>query len=125
MKIAEAISLVDKLKPNHYDNEIKIQWLSKLDGQIFVELICLHERDKNMPQIFEAYTENDMDKELLVPFPYAQEMYSNYLMAQIDRANGEDARYNQSIALYNAAFNRYQAWYRREHKPLSRGRFRF
>ena len=123
MKIAEAISLVDNLMPNHYDNEIKIRWLSKLDGQIFIELICRHERDKDMPAVFEAYTEPE--QELLVPFPYGEDVYSNYLMAEIARANGENDRYNDSIALYNAAYSRYQACYRRTHMPLSGGRFRF
>lgn len=125
MKIREAISLVDKLKPNHYDADVKVQWLSKLDGQIFIELISQHERDESTPEVFEAYTEANFDKELLVPFPYDEGVYANYLMAQIDRVNGEDERYNQSIALYGAAYSRYQAWYRREHMPLSRGRFIF
>ena len=125
MKISKAISLVDRLKPNHFDNEIKIQWLSKLDGQIFGELICLHEREEGSATVFEPYTKSDMERELLIPFPYAEDVYSNYLMAQIDRVNGEDASYNQSITLYSAAFSRYQAWYRRNHMPLSEGRFRF
>ena len=121
MTAQEAIALVDDLEPNQYTEQNKLTWLDRLDGQIFNEIIMTHEHEKGA-----HYTPLSLgEDELLVPFPYAQEMYSNYLMAQIDRANGEDARYNQSIALYNAAFNRYQAWYRREHMPLSRGRFRF
>ena len=38
MTVAEAISIVDKLMPNQYQDTFKIKWLSKLDGQIFKEV---------------------------------------------------------------------------------------
>ena len=44
MKVYGAISLVDDLKPNQYTETRKIQWLSRLDGQIFTEVFQTHER---------------------------------------------------------------------------------
>ena len=42
MTVWEAIAKVDDLKPNQYDTNTKIGWLSKLDGQIYVEVISTH-----------------------------------------------------------------------------------
>lgn len=122
MTIADAISLVDNLKPNLYNAEIKMRWLSKLDGQIFEETILTHVREEEAPA-FTPYT--DMTQELIVPFPYSDDVYINYLQAMIDRENGEMTRYNQSISLYSAAYGNYQAWYNRTHMPKSHKRFRF
>lgn len=116
MTIAEAISLVDKLKPNQYPPEMKIKWLDKLDGQIYREVIDTHEN----PVIgqFAGYSDDTpQDTELLVCHPYDEDIYSFFLQAAVDRENGETAKYNQTITLYNNAFLAYQNWYNRTHIP--------
>lgn len=121
MTIAQAIETVDQLKPNQYSEEQKLQWLSQLDGKIFVELISTHEGGK---ESFEPYTE--MEQELLVPFPYDQDIYNYYLQSMIDRENGEVAKFNQSGALFNNAYAEFSAIYNRTHVPLpQRSAFRF
>lgn len=124
MNIQQAIKCADTLKPNQYDLNMKVRWLSLLDGQIFREVFQTHEdcpvRD------FEGYENADADTELLVPFPYDENIYIYWLQAQIDKENGETAKYNQSITLYNNAFLSFQNWYNRTHMPISNGsRFRF
>lgn len=119
MNISDAIYLVDKLKPNQYSSDLKIGWLSKLDGQIFKEVFATH-ADSPI-ESFEGYDGSDMDKELLVPYPYDEDIYNYFLQAQIDKENGETAKYNQSITLYNNAFHAFQAWYNRTHLPIPTG----
>lgn len=119
MNISDAIYLVDKLKPNQYSADLKIGWLSKLDGQIFKEVFATH-ADSPI-ESFEGYDGSDMDKELLVPYPYDEDIYNYFLQAQIDKENGETAKYNQSITLYNNAFHAFQAWYNRTHLPIPTG----
>lgn len=124
MTIQEAINVVDKLKPNSYDFLVKVKWLSKLDGQIYREVFATHER--NCAEGFHGYDDADPEQKLLVPYPYDADIYTYFLQAQIDRENGEIAKYNQSITLYNNAYEVYRNWYNRTHKPLSGGvRFRF
>ena len=124
MTIAEAITLVDKLKPNQYPETLKVKWLSKLDGQIFKEVFSTHEG--NPLTAFNGYDEAPQDTELLVPYPYDEDIYNYFLQAQIDKENGEITKYNQSITLYNNAFLAFQNWYNRTHLPLPKGtRFRF
>lgn len=117
MTINEAIAMVDKLKPNQYDEAQKIAWLSQLDGKIFLELLKTHEG--SAIDSFTGY-ESDVDTgtELLVGFPFAQDVYNYYLQSMIDRENGEIAKFNQSAPLFNEAYQAYAGWYNRNHVPL-------
>ena len=119
MTIAEAISLVDKLKPNHYTEIMKKNWLSKLDGLVFKEVFQTHE--ENPIELFEGYENAGMETELLIPYPYDEDIYNYFLQASIDKENGETGKYNQSITLYNNAFLTFQNWYNRTHQPISSG----
>ena len=116
MTIEEAIKTVDDFKPNQYEHETKVKWLSNLDGMIFRELICTHAGHHG--RCFDGYDGAPPNRELLVPFPYADDVYNYWLQAQIDKENGEMTKYNQSVALYNNAYRQYASWYNRTHMPL-------
>jgi hypothetical protein len=119
MKIAEAISKVDALKPNTYSSEDKVEWLSSLDFRVKSQIIDTHEC--NDPVLFDGYNSaTDHETELLVPAPY-DEMYLRWLEAQIDYYNGEDDRYNNAIILFNNAYDGYKKHYTRNHMPISKG----
>ena len=119
MTVAEAISIVDKLRPNQYQDTFKIKWLSKLDGLIFKEVFMTH-ADSPI-ESFEGYDENSQNTELLVPYPYDEDIYNYFLQANMDKENGETAKYNQSITLYNNAFLAFQNYYNRTHLPIGGG----
>lgn len=116
MTIEEAVALVDRMKPNAYDHEIKVKWLSKLDGMIFREVILTHAGHHERE--FTGYDAAYPDTELLVPFPYDEDVYNYFLQMQIDKENGETAKYNQSAALFNNAYKTFCDWYNRTHMPL-------
>lgn len=117
MKVREAIDRIDNLKHNTYTNGEKVDWLNRLDGMIKREIIDTHEGGEFVP--FEGYTVLDMDKELLIGYPY-DEMYIRWLEAQIDYYNGEIARYNNAIMMYQTAYDAYQRYYNRSHMPLTK-----
>lgn len=125
MTIDQAIALCDALRPNQYPRELKIRWLSKLDGRIFRELLMTH--GDAPADSFAGYDDTaDGSTALLVPSPYAEDVYNYFLQAQIDKENGETTRYNQSITMYNSAFRAFANDYHRSHLPLSAGsRFLF
>lgn len=125
MTVQEAIDYVDKMRPNQFDTETKVEWLSKLDGQIFREVVLTHEGF--LPhQEAPRYVCDHMEARLLVPCPYDEEVYGYYLMARIDKENAEFNRYNQDITMYNNAYLRFQNFYNRTHTPLPRhSQFRF
>ena len=114
MTIDQAIDICDRQKPNGYTTEDKIHWLSKLDQMIFDEVIDRHEGG---PEAFEGYTEEtDGKTELLADDAYA-DLYVKWLFAQIDFANAETARYNNSMAMFNALYDGYCKSYTRKHMP--------
>ena len=124
MTIHEAITKVDQLKPNQYTPAQKIAWLSLLDGKIFRELIANHDGGISA---FDGYPEDaDQETQLLVPDPWASEIYNYWLQSMIDRENGEINKYNVTSALYNGAYLDFSGWYGRNHMPKpTRTYFRF
>ena len=115
MTIMEAINLLDAIKPNSYKQTEKIRWLATLDGIVKEEIIDTHEGGEAVT--FEGYTENSLMQELLVPHPY-DDIYIKWLEAQIDYANGEYNKYNNSITVYNKAFADFERYYNRMHMPI-------
>lgn len=118
MTIIEAINRVDILKPNTYTPDTKIYWLSNLDGIIFDKIIETHEGAEVSK--FEGYTaETPMDTKLIVSAPY-EDIYIKWLEAQIDYANREYDKYNNSIVAYNDAYTEYERHYNRTHMPIAK-----
>lgn len=119
MKLMEAISAVDALKPNTYSQEDKIGWLSQVDETVQREILDSHQGGG---AVFGGYTaDTPPDTVLLVPPPYDQ-LYLRYLEAQIDYHNAEYDRFDNAIAMYEAAFDNFAKYYTRTHMPLSKGR---
>lgn len=121
MKILEAITRVDALKPNAYSQSDKVGWLSTLDGTVKKEIIDLHVGGGGA---FSGYDpDTDLQTELLIPFPY-DDIYIKWLEAQIDYYNGEYGKYNNSITMFNTLLEGFSAAYRREHRTQSFGNFK-
>ena len=120
MTIMEAIHLINTVKPNSYDQALKIKWLSTLDGIIKKEIIDTHDGSENV--VFSGYTEEtNLLTELLVPAPY-DDIYIRYIEMQIDYANGEYGKYNNSKAMFDAVYSAFEKYYNRENMPFKRGK---
>lgn len=124
MTIKEAIDLLDELRPNAFDQVRKRHWLSNLDGQIHQDVILTHMHTPQQ-ETFAGYDDADDDTVLLVPAPFAEDIYNLYLQMMVDKENGEIRRYNQTATMFNAALSTYQDWYNRTHLPLGLQRFMF
>lgn len=114
MKIVELFAMCDESKPNQYGTEMKTQWLNEVEGIVVDEILNLAEGNDID---FEKYEyERDAERELMVPDRYC-DLYLNYLFCKIDYMNAEYARYNNEVAMYNAAKDAYASYYRRTHTP--------
>lgn len=123
MTINEAITMIDSIKPNTYTHAQKISWLSTLDEMIKKEIIDTHEGGEAVD--FSGYGEDtNINTPLLVPSPY-DELYIFWMESKIDYWNGESAKYNNSITMFNNAYSTYQEYYNRLHRPLGARRFLF
>jgi hypothetical protein len=110
MQASAIIDELDELCPNQYGGETKLRWLADLDGKVYHELI--ETRDDPYTQAgYENADYDDEDVELLIPQPWARDLYLDYLRARIAEADAETERYNLYAAAYNAVYREYSAWY--------------
>lgn len=118
MTLQQAIDRIDATMHNTYSREQKVEWLSRLDSMVKRLIIDTHEGGDAVT--FSGYDDKtDMDTVLLVPMPF-DEMYLRWMEAQIDYANGEYDHYNNSILMYQAAYDGYANFYNRIHIPKGR-----
>lgn len=104
----KAIESVDSIRPNPYDEELKLRWISELDGMV---KRLVHQEDEVKPY---NYPE-DMDKELLIPFPF-DDLYGLYINSMIDFTNREYGNYNNSALMFEAQFTEFKKDYIRKHR---------
>lgn len=117
MTIKDCIDIVDNIKPNQYTIKDKVMWLSFIDEIIINEVLKTHEGYDGRYDDFEGYSEDKLSVTLIVPSPY-DEVYPEYLKMQIDKENGEIARYNNSMTSYNAYMTKFRKFYNKTHMPL-------
>lgn len=123
MTVNEIIAAADQKEPNSVSQAEKLRWLCALDGRIAREVLMTHEGFDDTDDTY-AYT--DGTETLLIPSPYGEEIYTRYLIAMIAADNAETARYNQQIAMYNAAYREWWSRLNATHTPLhGGGRFLF
>lgn len=117
MTVTQAIERADALTPNGCSRPEKLRWLASLDGRVKREL---HDTHHGAPAELPEESEGET---LLIPAPW-DEAYLYHLSAMIAYAQGETARYNESIAMFRALYADYADHYRRTHLPRG-GTFRY
>ena len=111
MTVKEAIAFVDDIKPNAFTNLAKTRWLSEAEGMVQTEVLMI------APADIQTYTwTKDQDTELIVAPPH-DKLYTSYLAAMIDYANGEYDRYQNAMQLFNAHFGEFMAWFADTYRP--------
>ena len=118
MKLKDAISRVDGMKPNAFSNEVKVGWVNELENMVQTEIFLL------APEEMVEYTwEKNAESELLVKKPYSK-LYWIYLSAMIDFTHGEYKKYEKTMELFNTWLMEYQCWYARSFRPADGGAVR-
>lgn len=116
MTLKKAMARFDTLYPNELPYEMKLVWISELDGLVYEEIISRHEG--GLPTPFTGYipaTPGTTD--LLVPFPY-DKLYLEHMAAVLELVRGNTERYNNASALAASTFDAFAAEYNRTHTPL-------
>lgn len=123
MTVLEALRLGDLTRPNEFEPELKLRWLSALDGLVTRELYEAHE---GWTGSFAGYDEDTdlQNTQLLIPRPW-DDIYVRYLVMRIDLENGELDRYNQDAAAFNRIYQSYAGHYTHHHRPLQLSALRF
>ena len=113
MTARELLTTIDQMRPNAFTDREKLQFLNTIEGRIYTEI--LNRADGN-DLTFIPITEGEEERELIVPIPYT-DLYIYYMGAMIDFYNGDSGRYNDTVVLYNDAWENFAAYYRENNKP--------
>lgn len=112
MTINEVLSRVRAIKPDALSDETKAEWLLRLEGRIFEEVIRPRLiNDPDTPNEKQAMRwPEDGDQPLCVDPPFDR-LYILYLVARIDYYYQDTANYNQSAQVFNEALDEWRKWY--------------
>ena len=112
MTAQEALDRADALEANQYTPAQKLQWLAELDGKTRLELF-----PERAAALCGEEDPADASRTLLVPEPFAGELYVAYLLSRIAEANAEIERYNLCAARFNSEYRQFAAWTLRAKRP--------
>lgn len=113
MTVEEAISWADQVKPNAFPRAVKAEWLWRLEGSLALEVFLM---DKAELEELDRMRREAEDCELLVDPPY-DDIYTLFLAAKIDEANGEYEKYANSSQFYNARRSAFTCWFCQTYDP--------
>lgn len=113
MKLREAIERVDDIKPNAFSSAVKTDWLNALEGRIAADVLLLAPAE--IAQLRYTYPA-DQNTELLVDPPH-DDIYTLWLAAKIDEANGEYNKYQNTMQIYNEHFGDFVRWFASTWEP--------
>ena len=113
MTFREIIQMAGELRPHSFSENVLLHWLTALDGRIAAAVFLMapeeyRQRKRTHPQ--------GLDNEPLVEYPH-QEMYVQYLIAQIDLALGENEQYQNDMAVYNESYSDFVRWFGNRYAP--------
>ena len=113
MTIRQAIERVDEIKPNAFSDKTKVEWLSALEGRLAADVFLMAVAEI---RLLEYKHPDDMDTELLVKYPH-DDIYTYWLQARIDEANGEYNKFMNTAELYNEAYGNFVRWFGQTYDP--------
>ena len=122
MTIKQALELAEELRPNELSADLKLHWLSQLDGELQTNLFDRFEGSPDPIGPYDAQT--DPDTVLLVDWPY-DDIYVRFLVMCIDLANGDLDRYNNDAVYFNRILHSYTAFYAHNRLPKAAAALRF
>ena len=104
MRIDKLLKIVRTLKPTPFEDDILLMWVNEVEGMVQTEVLLRSTADLT-PYELDGQGEPTA-AELIVPYPFDR-LYLQYLLAQIDYANGEYAKYQNSMQMFNACYTDY------------------
>ena len=110
MKFDDIAARFDASFINSVPHEIKIDWLSRLEAQLY-------------DQLAKYYRVPDTKKgEYIALFPY-DEIYLQYLSMKCAERNGDTVRFNNASAAFSAAFDALADYYNRNFESTKNTRY--
>lgn len=122
MTIQEALDLTDEMKTNTMSRKTKIMYISMLEQMIWSEILMKHKHTEEQETKPEYTEDTDPGTVLLVPDPYAQDVYINWLLSFIDKQNQEFGQYNADRGMFESGYKTMSDWWNRTYMPIRQHR---
>lgn len=116
MTVGDAIRFVDTIKPNAFPDEAKIFWLSRLDGRVAADVFLMAPAELAEFDYTKLTTDEAKARTLLVDPPH-DDIYTEWLKAQIDHENGEYSKYQNTMQMFNERYDTFVAWFAGIYRP--------
>ncbi len=110
--LGETLRRADDLRANTYDDQTKTGWVNRLEGILQTEVLKEWPGKGDGEPPMQYRWPEDEHTALLAQKPY-DELYTLYLFSMIDYHNREYDDYDNSMTLFNAAFDSYRKHRRR------------
>lgn len=121
MTVDKIIERVDKVKPNGFPHDVKVDWIKELIAKIKEEVVETHESYEEGDDLYVRYVidkDEDITGSTEIDLPDSHmDVAEFYLYLKIDLANADIDRYSNSLVLFNNAYLEYRRWYNRHHMP--------
>ena len=116
MTVGDAIRFVDMIKPNAFPDEAKILWLSRFEGRVAAEVFLMAPAELEQFDYSKLTKTKAKAQKLLVDPPH-DDIYTEWLKAQIDHENGEYSKYQNTMQMFNERYNSFVAWFAGTYRP--------
>ncbi|MBE5801076.1 MAG: hypothetical protein E7319_02200 [Clostridiales bacterium] len=112
MTAPEILMEIGRVKPHQYTDDTLMRWLSELDGRVWEDVMSNYLPKDQKPAL--PYSATDALTQLLIPFPH-DDVYIKWLTAQIDYHNADFDRYNNSMLMWQDAYQGFVDSFTRSH----------
>lgn len=124
MTIGKCIDTVDEIYPNEFDYNHKITWLNQLENELFQTLFSKYDCPFVPPSLPLHYDGSTPETtEMLAPAMF-EEIYVQWILANIYKAREETIKYNNIIEIYNQVMYELRAYVAREYTHKKQSNFK-
>lgn len=117
MTIQEAINDCREKRPNQYNDEDLIKWLSDVEWSLVMNVYSRYEGFEN-EKAFTGYAgDADQSTKLFAPAPF-DNIYRYWLYSMVDFHNNDITRYNMAATMYSGQLEAFEVYMIQNHKPL-------
>lgn len=111
MTIRELFDYVNSVKPNAFTEADMLVWLNDLEARLQLEVLL-----RWPGEVARYRLPEDRETELLLEPPHTA-VYRYWLQAMIDFENGEYGKYQNTMEMFNAAWDAFTAWFAETYRP--------
>ncbi|MCD8117867.1 MAG: hypothetical protein LUE21_12330 [Oscillospiraceae bacterium] len=110
MTLNDILPWAEEMRPSAYSAQRLTEWINDLEAAVWSDVLL------NPGPRQDLDPDTDGDRRLLLPGRWRR-LYTTWLGAMVDYANGEYSQYDNELTQFNACMDELSAWYARRYAP--------